>query len=115
MSKITNSFIWSAVDHFSVQAIQFALSILIARLVAPSAYGIIVMVQVFVSFAQIFIDSGFKNALIQKQDRKEIDYHTMFIFNIAVAFFFYMVLFFSAPYIADFYNVPILTDLTRVV
>lgn len=115
MSKITNSFIWSAVDHFSVQAIQFAISILIARLIAPSAYGVIVMVQVFVNFAQIFIDSGFKNALIQKQDRKEIDYHTMFIFNIVVAFFFYMILFFSAPYIADFYNEPILTDLTRVV
>lgn len=115
MSKITDSFIWSAVDHFSVQAIQFALSILIARLIAPSAYGVIVMVQVFVSFAQIFIDSGFKNALIQKQDRKEIDFHTMFIFNIAVALLFYIILFFSAPYIADFYSEPILTDLTRVI
>ncbi len=115
MSKITNSFIWSAVDHFSVQIIQFALSILIARLIDPSAYGVIVMVQVFVSFAQIFIDSGFKNALIQKHDRKKIDFYTMFIFNIAVALFLYIILFFSAPYIAVFYSVPILTDLTRVV
>lgn len=115
MSKISNSFIWSAVDHFSVQAIQIILSIIIARLVAPSAYGVIVMVQVFVSFAQLFIDGGFKNALIQKRDRKEIDFYTMFIFNIAVALFFYLVLFFAAPSIADFYNEPILTDLTRVV
>lgn len=115
MSKISNSFIWSAVDHFSVQIIQFVLSILIARLIAPSAYGVIVMVQVFVSFAQIFIESGFKDALIQKSDRKDIDFHTMFIFNISVALFFYMILFFSAPYVADFYNEPILTDLTRVV
>lgn len=115
MSKISNSFIWSAVDHFSVQAIQIILSIIIARLVAPSAYGVIVIVQVFVSFAQLFIDSGFKNALIQKQDRKEIDFHTVFIFNIAVALLFYLILFFAAPYIADFYGEPILTDLTRVV
>ena len=115
MSKISNSFIWSAVDHFSVQAIQMILSIIIARLVAPSAYGVVVMVQVFVSFAQLFIDSGFKNALIQKQDRKEIDFYTMFIFNIAVALFLYLVLFFAAPYIAEFYDEPILTGLTRVV
>ena len=115
MLKVTKGFFWSAVDYVSVQAIQFFISIIIARLVAPSAYGVIVMVQVFVSFAQLFIDSGLKNALIQKKDRTDIDFYTMFIFNLGVALFFYAVLFIVAPYIADFYNQPVLADLTRVI
>lgn len=115
MSKITKGLTWSAIDHFSVQAIQFVLSIIIARLVSPSSYGIIVMVQVFLAFAQLFIDSGFKSALIQKKNRTEIDYFTVFNFNLIVSLLLYGIIFFSAPAIATFYDEPILTPLTRLV
>lgn len=115
MSKVSKGLLWSAVDYFSIQAMQFVLSVIIARLVAPAAFGAIVMTQVFMSFAQLFIDGGFKMALIQKKDRSEDDYNTVFIFNLLVAVFLYGVLFFFAPHIADFYNTPILTDLTRVI
>lgn len=115
MSKESKGFLWSAIDHFSVQGINFLLSIIIARLVSPSAYGIIVLIQVFISFAQLFIDSGFKSALIQKTDRTDIDYYTVFNFNFAVALLLYLVMFFSAPYIANFYNEPELIALTRVI
>ena len=57
---------WSAVERFSVQGIQFALSIVIARLVLPSEYGLIAMLGIFLAIAQAFVDSGFSNALIQK-------------------------------------------------
>lgn len=115
MSQVSRGFIWSAAERFSIQGIGFLLSIIIARIVSPSSYGLIVMIQVFLSFSQLFIDSGFANALIQKKNRNEIDYYTVFIFNMVVAASIYCLLFIAAPYIADFYNEPQLTNITRVV
>ena len=115
MSQVSRGFAWSAVERFSVQGISFFLSIIIARIVSPSAYGLIVMVQVFLSFSQLFIDGGFANALIQKKDRNETDYCTVFFFNLGVAIFLYMLLFFLAPVIANFYEEPQLTSITRVI
>ena len=115
MSLVSRGFIWSAIERFSIQGISFLLSIIIARIVSPSSYGLIVMIQVFLSFSQLFIDSGFSNALIQKKNRTEIDYCTVFLFNMAVAIIFYVLLFFASPYIAKFYNEPQLTKITRVV
>ena len=115
MSQVSKGFFWSAVERFSIQGISFILSIIIARIVAPSAYGLIVMIQVFLSFSQLFIDGGFANALIQKQDRDEKDYCTVFIFNMVVAVFLYLLFFLIAPFIADFYDEPQLTSITRVI
>lgn len=98
--------IWSAIERFSVQGVQFILGIIIARLVAPSEYGLIAMLGIFLAVAQTFIDSGFSNALIQKKDRTDIDYSTAFYFNLAIAFVIYGVLFLAAPLIADFYEEP---------
>lgn len=115
MSQVSRGFAWSAVERFSVQGISFLLSIIIARIVSPSAYGLIVMVQVFLSFSQLFIDGGFANALIQKKDRDETDYCTVFFFNLGVAISLYFLLFFLAPVIASFYEEPQLTSITRVI
>lgn len=115
MSKISKGFFWSGVDYFSVQGISFAISIIIARLVSPSAYGVVVMVQVFMAFAQLFIDGGFKGALIHKKDRTDADYYTVFIFNMVIAVTLYFIIFALSPYIAKFYNEPKLTNLTRVI
>ena len=114
MSKESKGVFWSAIDYLSGMGINFILTIILARLIAPSSYGVIAMVQVFLSFAQLFIDSGFKEALIQKTDRKEIDYYTTFIFNLIVAITLYFIIYISAPLIAAFYNEPILISLTRV-
>ena len=115
MSQVAKGFVWSGIERFSIQGIGFLLSIIIARIVSPSSYGLIVMIQVFLSFSQIFIDGGFANALIQKKDRTEIDYYTVFLFNMAVAMGLYLVFFITAPFIADFYDEPQLTLITRVV
>lgn len=104
---------WSTVERFSVQGIQFALSIVIARLVLPSEYGLIAMLGIFLAIAQAFVDSGFSNALIQKKDRTEVDYSTVFYFNILIALVVYGVLFVSAPAIASFYREPELVAVTR--
>ena len=105
--------VWSAVERFSVQGIQFVLSIIIARLVAPSEYGLIAMLGIFMAIAQTFIDSGFSNALVQKKDRTEVDFSTVFYFNIVVALLVYLILYFSAPYIALFYKEPLLDIITK--
>ena len=115
MSRVSRGLFWSAVDQFSVQGVQFVLSILIARLVSPEAYGVVVLVQVFMAFAQVFIDGGLKSALIQKKDRTDTDFYTAFLFNFALSVFLYIVLYFAAPFISDFYNQPQLISLTRVV
>lgn len=104
---------WSAVERFSVQGIQFILTIVIARLVLPSDYGLIAMLSIFLSIAQVFVDSGFSNALIQKKDRTETDFSTVFYFNILISIIIYILLYISAPYIATFYKEPELSSVTR--
>ena len=107
--------IWSAIEQFSVQGIQFVVMIFMARLLMPSDYGIVGMITIFIAICNSFINSGFSNALIRKQDRTPVDESTVFYFNIVVGFFLYGVLFFCAPLIAKFYNEPVLTPITRAV
>jgi teichuronic acid exporter len=104
---------WSAIERFSVQVIQFVLTIIIARLVSPSEYGLIAMLTIFIAVAQSFVDSGFSSALVQKKNRTETDFSTVFYFNILISLLAYLVLFLSAPYIALFYREPILELLCK--
>lgn len=115
MPNVKAGMIWSFVERFSTQGVGFVVSIVIARLVAPEMYGLIALIQVFISIAQVFIDSGFGNALIQKRNRTEVDFHTVFIFNIVISIFLYIIFFLCAPLIANFYEEPKLTLLTRMV
>lgn len=104
---------WSALERFSVQGIQFVLTVIIARLVSPSEYGLIAMLAIFLAIAQSFVDSGFSNALIQKKERTEVDYSTVFYFNLGISILIYLLLFWSAPYIAAFYKESVLSSVTR--
>lgn len=81
----------------------------------PSDYGMIAMVMIFLSIAQTLIDSGFSTALIQKQDRNDEDYSTVFYFNLALGILLYIVLYWVAPFIASFYNLPVLTIVIRII
>lgn len=94
--------LWSAIERFSVQGIQFLLSIVIARQLLPSDYGLVAMLSIFMAIAQTFIDGGFANALIQKKDRSETDYSTVFYFNILIALVLYILLYLASPFIAVF-------------
>ena len=114
MSKSqTQGIIWSAIERFSAQGIQFILSIIIALLVSPSDYGLIAMLTIFLSIAQSVIDSGFSNALIQKKNRTDIDYSTVFYFNICISILIYILFWYFSPFIASFYNEPQLTNIAR--
>ena len=105
---------WTSVERFTQQIIQFVLGIAIARILAPQDYGIIGMTAIFFAIATTFIDSGFGSALIQKKDRNEVDYSTCFYFNVLVGVVLYAILWIASPAIAEFYRIPILCDVTRV-
>lgn len=107
--------IWSSLERFSVQGIQFIVMVIMARILTPEDYGLVGMVTIFIAISQSLIDSGFSQALIRKQDRTEIDNSTVFYFNIVVGFILYLILYFSAPIIADFYGEPLLINITRVI
>lgn len=113
--QTVNSVIWSAVDRFASQGIQLVMSIVIARLLLPSDYGMVAMLSIFLAVAQTFVDSGFGMALVQKKDRTETDFSTAFYFNVAVGVLAYSLLFVSAPFIADFYHEAQLVKITRVI
>ncbi len=113
--KTASGVLWSAIERFSVQAIQLILSVIIARLVQPSDYGLIAMLSIFMAIAQTFIDCGFSNALIHKQQRTNIDYSTAFYFNVLIGVVVYAILYVSSPFIASFYSEPRLELLTKVI
>ena len=106
---------WTLIERLSIQVCQFIIGIILARILMPSDYGVVGMLAIFMAVAQSLLDSGFNRALIQKKDRTNVDYSTVFYFNLAIAIALYLVLFFAAPYIASFYRTPILTDVSRVV
>lgn len=113
--KTVSSVLWSIVERFSVMGVNFLLSIIIARLVLPSDFGAIAMLTIFLGISNVFIDSGFANALIRKTDCTETDYSTVFYFNIAVGITIYIILFITAPLIASFYQMDILENVLRLI
>lgn len=113
--KLSNGLVWSAVERFSAQGIKFIVELVLARLLFPEDFAVIGMLAIFLAISNTFIDSGFSNALIQKQDRTQVDYSTVYYYNLIVAVGVYAVLFFGAPLIASFYNLPELVRVTRII
>lgn len=112
--KTFSGILWSGIERFSVQGIQFSIQLVMARILTPADYGLIGMIIVFIAISQSIINCGFSSALIRKVDRTEEDYSTAFYFNIGVGVILYTILFLSAPLIARFYNEPILIPITRI-
>lgn len=105
---------WSAIERFSVQGIQFILGLIMARLLLPSDYGAVGMIAIFIAVSQSFVDSGFGNALVRKLDRTDVDFSTVFYFNVIVAIACYAILFIAAPWVASFFNIEVLCPVLRV-
>lgn len=106
--------IWSSVDRFASAGINFVFGLGLARLLMPKEYGLIAMISIFMAISQSIIDSGFSNALIRKKNRTEEDNSTAFYFNIVAGLAMYAIMLLLAPFIASFYNEPILTSIIRV-
>ena len=105
---------WSGTAQFGQQAIQFVISIILARLLMPEDFGLIAMVMIIVAVAKSVVNSGFGAALLQKKDATHIDESSIFYFNIVLGVGMAGFFFFAAPWIAAFYEKPVLVSLTRV-
>lgn len=106
---------WSFIERFSSEIATFAISIILARLLSPSDYGIVGITTVFIAIFNVIIESGFSNALIRKLDRNEHDLATAFYFNAFVGIIAYSILFVTSSYIAEYFEEPVLSNLVKVV
>jgi len=113
-NSIFSSFIWRFLERFGAQGITFVVSLVLARLLDPEVYGVLALVTVFTVLMEVFMDSGFGSALVQKKDADDLDFSTVFYFNIVFSLILYLILFLAAPLIAAFYKLPELTALVRV-
>lgn len=114
-SKAISGAKWNAFANIGKYFVTFFLSIILARVLAPNEFGLIGMISIFSIIANVFINSGLLTPLIRKPNPSDIDFSTVFYFNISVSSFFYILLFFTAPYISSFYNEPLLIPITRLI
>ena len=112
--KTISGLTWSFIDNFSNIGIQFIIGIILARILSPKEFGLIGMITVFISISQSFIDSGFSNSLIRKNNCTQKDYSTVFYFNLIIGVVFYTLLFFLAVPISNFFNEPKLIEIIRI-
>ena len=106
--------IWRFLERCGAELVTFIVSIVLARLLDPTVYGTVALVTVITTILQVFVSSGLGSALIQKKDADDLDFSTVFYFNVVMCAFLYALLFFSAPLIANFYEMPELTAIVRV-
>lgn len=112
--KAASGIIWSSLQKFGTMGISFVSNIILARLLSPEDYGCIGMLMIFILVANTFIDGGFGSALIQKKEPTQKDYSTIFYWNLLLSIVLYFALFVSAPLIARFYNLPLLSPVLQV-
>lgn len=113
-NRVFSNVIWRLAERFGAQFVAFIVSIILARLLTPEDYGTIALVTVFTTLLNVFVDSGFGTALIQKKDADDLDFSSVFYFNIVICIFLFAVMCIFAPLIADYYNRTDLTPVIRV-
>ncbi len=112
--KVLSNLIWRFMERCGAQVVSFVVSVVLARIIAPEYYGDIALVMVITSILQVFVDSGMANALIQKKDTDDLDYSSVFYFNVAFCLLLYTLLFFSAPLLSRLYRNDSLVPIFRV-
>lgn len=113
-NKVASGFLWTSIDKFSSQFVQFIIGIIIARFVSPHEYGVLGILMIFIILSQVFIDSGFGSALIYRNDKNDEDLQTAFSFNLCISLLLYAILYVLAPHIESFYDLPQLALYLRV-
>lgn len=112
--KTVRGIFWSFSDVILNQGIQFIIQLVLARLLIPEEFGVIGMITVFIAVSNTLIDSGFTNALIREKNVSQVDYSTVFYFNLISSIILYILLYFASPYISIFFNNYIIKSLLRV-
>ncbi len=113
-NKILKGLKWSAIERITTQVVQLSTLLLLGRVLGPDSFGLVGMLSIFIAISQTIVDSGLSNALIRKQQRTELDYSTVFVSNLVISSLCYVVVFFIAPYVSEFYGHNELELLLRV-
>jgi O-antigen/teichoic acid export membrane protein len=106
--------IWTIADTFFLKGLTFMASIILARLLGPTEFGLIGMVSVFIAVGIIIVNSGLSSSLIRTQNADDSDFSTVFYLNLAISIIVFLLFYIAAPYISDFYAQEILTDIIRL-
>lgn len=106
--------IWTFTDTFVLKGLAFIASLILARLLGPTEFGLVGMIAVFVALGVSLVDSGLSASIIRTKDADDRDYSTVFYLNLGMSCAVYLLMYFSAPFIADFYSQPVLTDIVRL-
>jgi teichuronic acid exporter len=113
-NRTVKGFFWSSIESVFSQGLGIIFGVFLARMLSPQEFGLLGMITIFISLAQVFVDSGLSQSLIRKQECTTSDYSTIFWVNLAVGLLSYAIIWIAAPYIARFYGKPELISLTRV-
>lgn len=111
---VVSGIAWKVLENGGTQGVQLLVSIVLARLVAPEEYTSIALLTIFIAIANVLVQNSFNTALIQNQDVTEVDYSSVFYLNLAAAGILYGILYLVSPWIADFYEIPELSVMLRV-
>ncbi len=112
--QATTGLIWTYAQQLGNQLVGFTVSLILARLLLPAEFGLIGMIAVFVSIGNTLLKGGLTQSLIRSKELDQVDYSTVFYFNLASSIIVYIIIYFLAPSIARFYDQEILTNLIRV-
>ncbi len=114
VAKVVRGTMWTSIDRFGTMGFQFVINIVLARLLCPEDFGTVGLLYIFINVSQVLVDSGFASALIQKKKPTQTEYSTIFYWNLCISVVLYVILFLLAPYIAEFYSIPILDNILKV-
>lgn len=112
--KAVSGIFWTFTQQFSMQVVYFVVQIVLARILLPAEFGLIAMLTVFIAIGTALMDSGMSQSLIRTPNPGDADYSTVFFINLGISLLVYVILFFCAPFIANFYNQPILSSVLRL-
>ncbi|MBQ3527926.1 MAG: lipopolysaccharide biosynthesis protein [Clostridia bacterium] len=109
-----SGFVWKLAERLGAQGVSLVVSIVLARLLLPEDYAVVGVVTIFFAFCNVLVSDGLSTALIQKKNSDAIDYNTILFVSLGLSSLFYVILFFTAPFIADIYEMPLVIPAIRV-
>lgn len=112
--RVAKGLFWKLLENGGAQGVQFVIAIILARLLSPAEYGVVGLIMIFITIANVFVQSGFSTALVQKRQADPVDFSSVCYFELAAALVLYGLLYMAAPRIASFYHIPVLREIVRV-
>ena len=113
-SKTIKGFLWRFSERICAQLVSFVVSVILARILLPVEYGIVAIVNVFITIANILVTSGFGSSLIQKKDADELDFNTVLFSSLFISLILYIIIFLFSPFISNLYKTPLICPVLRI-